>query len=399
MRGRYQGNRSDGDRSGRAAGGPAGARRRCRHHDQGSTITTTSRQRERALRDGDVDVVVVDGMPARMAEAHGRTAQGNRHRRHPDSSLCDDRAAAAGISADELLAICSNPRRSPTSSSAKWRAAADDETAAFIMTLVLFGAISHRWRHGAQRRRRGEIEPDRRGPPRPHATRNLLAGKIAGIGLLGLAQVAATAVVASSPAHWSTRRPSRRARQRDRLGGRVVPARIRPLRNGVRKPRFARRRHRGRGPASPGQSRSSSCSRSWCPSPPSAASTRRGRGSVFVVPTHRAARHAQPPDRDGRRHLVGTGVAAALTTRGHRGPRRPRGPRYYGRAILHTGATLSLGDAWRIYRADRRHSERWTASRRRSRHPSRSNQGSARLSYPCRGDHPRRRARAPPCSC
>ena len=72
----------------------------------------------------------------------------------------------------------------------------DDETAAFIMTLVLFGAIST---YGAmvlsgvvEEKSSRTVEVLLARMP----ARNLLAGKIAGIGLLGLAQIAATAIVA-----------------------------------------------------------------------------------------------------------------------------------------------------------------------------------------------------------
>ena len=72
----------------------------------------------------------------------------------------------------------------------------DDETAAFIMTMVLFFAIST---YGAmvlsgvvEEKSSRTVEVLLARMP----ARNLLAGKIAGIGLLGLAQIAATAVVA-----------------------------------------------------------------------------------------------------------------------------------------------------------------------------------------------------------
>jgi ABC-2 type transport system permease protein len=72
----------------------------------------------------------------------------------------------------------------------------DDETAAFLMTMVLFFAIST---YGAmvlsgvvEEKSSRTVEVLLARMP----ARNLLAGKIAGIGLLGLAQIAATAVVA-----------------------------------------------------------------------------------------------------------------------------------------------------------------------------------------------------------
>ncbi len=77
--------------------------------------------------------------------------------------------------------------------------------------------------------------------------RNLLAGKIAGIGLLGLAQIAATALVALIAVTMvdTVDLPAVRG-SRARLGGRVVRARLRALRHGVRRPRVARLAHRGR---------------------------------------------------------------------------------------------------------------------------------------------------------
>ena len=77
--------------------------------------------------------------------------------------------------------------------------------------------------------------------------RNLLAGKIAGIGLLGLAQIGVTALVALvAVTAVALRRRPRRPRRRARLGGRVVRARLRPLRHRVRRPRIARVTGRGR---------------------------------------------------------------------------------------------------------------------------------------------------------
>ena len=85
--------------------------------------------------------------------------------------------------------------------------------------------------------------------------RNLLAGKIAGIGLLGLAQVAVTALAALVAATVvdSVDIPAVRGACA-RLGRRVVRARLRPLRHGVRRPGLARlagrRRASAAGPVS-----------------------------------------------------------------------------------------------------------------------------------------------------
>ena len=153
---------------------------------------------ERALRDGDVDVVVVVVADATRLEWLKRT----------DEQLkavvigaiqvvaMRDRAANLGISDDELAAIAEPVPVTNVELGQVAGRSADDETAAFIMTLVLFGAIST---YGAMVLS-GVVEEKSsrtvevllaRMPPR-----NLLAGKIAGIGLLGLAQIAATATVA-----------------------------------------------------------------------------------------------------------------------------------------------------------------------------------------------------------
>ncbi len=107
-----------------------------------------------------------------------------------------DRAAAAGIDPDELLAMVEPVPVTNVELGQVAGRSPDDETAAFIMTLVLFGAIST---YGAmvlsgvvEEKSSRTVEVLLARMP----ARNLLAGKIAGIGLLGLAQIAATAIVA-----------------------------------------------------------------------------------------------------------------------------------------------------------------------------------------------------------
>ena len=170
---------------------------------QGLTVDTpirihtydTLEDGEAAVRDDDIDVLVVD---ARQLE----------WRKQVDEQLqavvtgaiqlvaVRDRAAAAGIDPDELLAIVepvpvTNVELGPVEGRSP-----DDETAAWLMTLVLFFAIST---YGAmvlsgvvEEKSSRTVEVLLARMP----ARNLLAGKIAGIGLLGLLQVAATAVVA-----------------------------------------------------------------------------------------------------------------------------------------------------------------------------------------------------------
>jgi ABC-2 type transport system permease protein len=170
---------------------------------QGDAVGTTIRTHhydsradgEAAVRDGDIDVLVVE---ARRLE----------WRKQADESLeaivtgaiqlvaVRDRAEAAGMDPDQLLAVIEPvPVVGVELGSVEGRSP-DDETAAFLMTLVLFFAIST---YGAmvlsgvvEEKSSRTVEVLLARMP----ARNLLAGKIAGIGLLGLGQIAATAVVA-----------------------------------------------------------------------------------------------------------------------------------------------------------------------------------------------------------
>jgi ABC-2 type transport system permease protein len=170
---------------------------------QGDAVDTTIRVHnyedlaagERALRDRDVDVLAVD---ATRLEWLKRTDEQLKAVVTGAIQLVAvrDRAAAAGISADELLAIVEPVPVTNVELGQVAGRSADDETAAFIMTLVLFGAITT---YGAmvlsgvvEEKSSRTVEVLLARMP----ARNLLAGKIAGIGLLGLAQIAATAVVA-----------------------------------------------------------------------------------------------------------------------------------------------------------------------------------------------------------
>jgi ABC-2 type transport system permease protein len=170
---------------------------------QGKAVDTTARIHrydtlaagEQAVRDGDIDVLVVD---ARQLE----------WRRRADEQLkavitgaielnaVRERAFAAGISPDDLLAVVAPiPVTNAELSQVRGRSA-EDENAAFIMTILLFGTITT---YGAmvlsgvvEEKSSRTVEVLLARMP----ARNLLAGKIAGIGVLGLAQVTLTALVA-----------------------------------------------------------------------------------------------------------------------------------------------------------------------------------------------------------
>ena len=155
----------------------------------------TRAEGEAAVRDRDVDVLVVDARrlawPKRADEQLKAVATGA-----IQLLAVRARAAAAGIDPAELLAVVEPvPVVNVELGQVEGRSA-DDETAAFILTLVLFGAISS---YGSmvlsgvvEEKSSRTVEVLLARMP----ARNLLAGKIAGIGLLGLAQIAATAVVA-----------------------------------------------------------------------------------------------------------------------------------------------------------------------------------------------------------
>jgi ABC-2 type transport system permease protein len=170
---------------------------------QGDAVDTTIRVHdydtraagEAAVRDGDIDVLVVD---ARELEWRKRADEQLKAVVTGAIQLVAvrDRAEAAGMDPDELLAIVEPaPVTSIELGQVEGRSP-DDETAAFVMTMVLFFAIST---YGAmvlsgvvEEKSSRTVEVLLARIP----ARNLLAGKIAGIGLLGLAQIAATAIVA-----------------------------------------------------------------------------------------------------------------------------------------------------------------------------------------------------------
>ncbi len=150
---------------------------------------------EDAVREGSIDVLVVD---ARRLEWRKRVDDQVEAIATSAIQLVSvrDRAAEVGIRPDDLATVMAPV---PVESVELGRVAGrspDDETAAFIMTLILFGTIST---YGAmvlsgvvEEKSSRTVEVLLARMP----ARNLLAGKIVGIGLLGLAQIAATAAVA-----------------------------------------------------------------------------------------------------------------------------------------------------------------------------------------------------------
>jgi ABC-2 type transport system permease protein len=150
---------------------------------------------EAAVRDGKVDVLVVDG---RRFEWRKRADEQLKAVLTGAIQLVavQERAAAAGIDPHELAAMLAPvPVENVELGIAEGRSP-DDETAAFIITLVLFGAIAT---YGAtvlsgvvEEKSSRTVEVLLARMP----ARNLLAGKIAGIGLLGLAQIVLIGIVA-----------------------------------------------------------------------------------------------------------------------------------------------------------------------------------------------------------
>ena len=340
---------------------------------QGDAVDTTIRihhydtraDGEAAVRDGDIDVLVVD---ARQLEWRKRADEQLKAVVTGAIQLVAvrDRAEAAGIDPDELLAIVEPVPVTNIELGQVEGRSPDDETAAFIMTIVLFFAIST---YGAmvlsgvvEEKSSRTVEVLLARMP----ARNLLAGKIAGIGLLGLGpdRRDRDRRARRRVARRLLRRP-RRPRQRHRLGGRVVRARLRPLRHRVRHPRIARVTHRRRIERHrPGLDH---------PRPRVHGVLRRDRqrrhhlgAARLVVPRHRAPRHAQP-HRHGRRDLVGSRGRRRPHPRDHRRTRRAR------RARLHAGNPPHRRDALARRGLARRTAARHT--RMSSTRPGQPNEG------------------------
>ncbi len=170
---------------------------------QGEAVDTTIRLHrydtvtagQAAVRADDIDVLVVD---ARRLE--WRTRADEQLQAVVTGAIqlvaVQERAATAGIDAGELAAIVAPVPVTNVELGQVAGRSPDDETAAFIMTVVLFGAIST---YGAmvlsgvvEERSSRTVEVLLAHMP----ARPLLAGKVAGIGVLGLAQVVAVAIVA-----------------------------------------------------------------------------------------------------------------------------------------------------------------------------------------------------------
>ncbi|HET7490123.1 MAG TPA: ABC transporter permease [Acidimicrobiales bacterium] len=171
-----------------AQGGAVGTKIRIHRYD-------TQTGGEAAVRDGGLDVLVVDG---RQLEWRKRADEQLKAVVTGAIQLVTvrERAEAAGMNPDDLLAVVQPLAVTNVGLGQVAGRSPDDETAAFLMTLILFFSIST---YGAmvlsgvvEEKSSRTVEVLLARMP----ARNLLAGKIAGIGLLGLAQVAATAVVA-----------------------------------------------------------------------------------------------------------------------------------------------------------------------------------------------------------
>ncbi len=150
---------------------------------------------EEAVRNGDIDVLVVDGQRLEW-------------RRQTDEKLravvagaiqlvaVQERAARAGINPGDLIALVAPVPIEDVELGSVTGRSPEDETAVLIMSVVLFIAIST---YGSlvltgvvEEKANRVVEVLLARMP----ARNLLAGKVAGIGLLGLAQIGVTALAA-----------------------------------------------------------------------------------------------------------------------------------------------------------------------------------------------------------
>jgi ABC-2 type transport system permease protein len=169
---------------------------------QGEAVGTTIRiqrfdsvtEGHQAVRDGAIDVLV-DGH-----QLAWRTRADEQLKAVVTGAIqvvaIHERAAAAGIDLDELADLVAPVPVTNVELGLVEGRSRDDETAAMIMSLVLLAAIST---YGSmvltgvvEEKSSRTVEVLLARMP----ARNLLAGKIIGIGTLGLAQVAATGIVA-----------------------------------------------------------------------------------------------------------------------------------------------------------------------------------------------------------
>ena len=150
---------------------------------------------EAAVRDGDIDVLIVD---AQRLEWRSRTDEQLQAVVTGAIQLVvvQERAAAAGIDSDMLAALVVPVPVDNVELGLVAGRTPDDETAALVMAVLLFLAITT---YGSlvlsgvvEEKTSRVVEVLLARVP----ARNLLAGKVAGIGLLGLGQVAVTALAA-----------------------------------------------------------------------------------------------------------------------------------------------------------------------------------------------------------
>ncbi|HTH06293.1 MAG TPA: ABC transporter permease, partial [Ilumatobacteraceae bacterium] len=150
---------------------------------------------EQAVRNGTIDLLVVDG---RQLEWLRRADQQLKATVTGAIQIVavKDRATVAGINASDLAVLLAPVTVSNVELGHLAGRSPDDETAAFIMTVLLFMAIAT---YGAmvlggvvEEKSSRVVEVLLARIP----ARNLLAGKVAGIGLLGLAQISVTALAA-----------------------------------------------------------------------------------------------------------------------------------------------------------------------------------------------------------
>jgi ABC-2 type transport system permease protein len=150
---------------------------------------------ERAVRDGDVDVLVVDATRLewqRQVDGELRTIVTSAIQ----LVTIQQRAADAGITPAELASLVAPVAVDDVELGRVEGRTEDDETAAYLISLVLFFAVSS---YGGmvlsgvvEEKSSRVVEVLLARIP----ARSLLAGKIAGIGLLGLAQVVVTGIAA-----------------------------------------------------------------------------------------------------------------------------------------------------------------------------------------------------------